>query len=242
MKKTQKTKNLVKPKTTKPTKITKSVAPKLAPKLNQPTKVKKTNIVPTPALKSEAPAIKSTSQLRDRLQSFGITAVLAEPPKVFVAVLSKTGSPNTLAEIFTVQSHGESSCHQVLAKLASAVTGLKVTKALHVPSGLEFFLDRELEVLGKENAIIDGTNIKYAVPGTRGEEKTLGEGVRVQIFRNNPYILDEDEDTLTTNKLVAKEAVAQRVADTKEKGSCLKEVAGGIENRVSNLTSFAADL
>lgn len=193
--------NAIKPKTT--TKVVSAPAAILAKKaVKKPQARKVTASFPTaaPMVPTEAPSVQTTSQLKRKLETLGVPATLAEAPKVFVAVLSKENSPKTFSEIFTVQSHGVGSCHSVLAKLASALTGQKITKAEHGPSGLEFFLNREFDVLNKESTTIPGSHVTYN--GT-----TLGESVQIQIFKNQPHVLDSDPATLQTNKEIAKEAI-----------------------------------
>lgn len=203
-------KTISKPVTKKPTKPAKSAkveAPITAPAAT-PDTGKKTLAETVKSLCKPNP-VKSTSELVERLQKVGVVAKLAKAPRVFVAILIQAKSNRSVSELFRISSHGEHNVDQVLNKLISRFNGSPVNRAEYAESSLEFLIESELEDQDKaaNNLVVPGNKIRFRRKAS-DSWSTLGDGFHVLIVRNNPYVLDEDAETLATNKRIAKEALA----------------------------------
>lgn len=137
---------------------------------------------------------------------------------MFVAVMTNTRTNETVSEVFAVTSHGESPSHRVLTKLVGRFFGKPVSRAEHGPCALEFLIQSELDEKEVDSLCIAGSDIRFRRQASQTSWETLGDHVRVQLFRSNPHVLDDDAATLATNKRIAKEALATTRCEINEEG------------------------
>lgn len=166
------------------------------------------------------------SQIAAMLQKQGISTHLTQPPREFLAVLSEEGSGRTVSLKFREpQTSSEfPGTPMVIHMLLAQYLGTKLVNGEYSDSTMEYFLEEQFKK-GKTQAKIPGSQLRFittetatAHRPTRGNSATppwsyLTDKVSLQIFANDPFVVDNDPNTLEANLAEAVKALEQKIAD-----------------------------
>lgn len=170
------------------------------------------------------------TEYKDLLDKIRVEGKITAPPRQFIAILTKKGSPESFSIQFQEWANGieAQTTDTVILKLLSQYLKMELANGEISESTLEYKIGEEFT---NENhrIVIPGSQLRYVlkkdkparskttyVPGNT-PWKFLTDEVSIQVLAGSPFAMDEDPYTLEQNKKEIKKLISDQIKEEEEK-------------------------